>query len=98
LKSLKKEFTITSNDAINKLELEDLEKLENKLEQTLKIVRATKSERVSERNMCRICEERERKCVFLPCGHYCTCLECSEKIDTCPLCRANILQKVKTFN
>lgn len=32
--------------------------------------------------------------LFLNCGHVCSCRLCSQKVVECPLCRAEIIQKV----
>jgi len=41
-------------------------------------------------NMCVICNERERRWAFLPCGHRCLCDLCNTAAATrlCPMCRA----------
>jgi len=46
---------------------------------------------------CTICLENPTDCTFLPCGHLCTCMTCSKRITSCPLCRGAISQKVKVF-
>lgn len=41
-------------------------------------------------NACAICLIRDWNCVFLPCGHICSCDDCFEALPipkTCPLCR-----------
>jgi hypothetical protein len=37
---------------------------------------------------CRVCLEAPADGAFMPCGHKCCCLACGEKLETCPLCRA----------
>jgi hypothetical protein len=39
---------------------------------------------------CVVCLEREREVVLDPCRHYCLCLECSDHLSQCPLCRRQI--------
>lgn len=39
---------------------------------------------------CVICLDKKAKRIFLPCGHVCTCFNCSSKVKSCPLCRSNI--------
>lgn len=40
---------------------------------------------------CVICMDAKYEAVFVPCGHMCCCLQCSEKeIENCPLCRSDI--------
>ena len=33
--------------------------------------------------------------IFLPCGHLCSCSQCDRDLSQCPLCRADIVQRVK---
>jgi len=44
---------------------------------------------------CVICLERKCDIIFLPCGHLCSCSSCQTSLTTCPLCRANVLQRVR---
>lgn len=39
---------------------------------------------------CIICMENEKTQIYIPCGHYCACIYCSAKLDSCPLCRGSI--------
>lgn len=39
---------------------------------------------------CNICMVEEKTQVFVPCGHYYTCGECSKKLRECPMCRESI--------
>ena len=39
---------------------------------------------------CSICMTNRSRVVFVPCGHVCSCLNCSQRLTTCPLCRSNI--------
>ncbi|PIM99320.1 putative E3 ubiquitin ligase [Handroanthus impetiginosus] len=48
-------------------------------------------------DLCVICVEREYNSVLLPCGHMCCCMPCSLCLKTCPLCRRQIAQIVRTF-
>ena len=43
---------------------------------------------------CVICMEENNQIVFIPCGHFCTCEICSNKIQKCPLCRSLITSLV----
>lgn len=38
--------------------------------------------------------EDNQMVVFAPCGHYCCCLACANKINKCPLCRGEIQHRV----
>ncbi|KAJ2807931.1 hypothetical protein H4R21_000284 [Coemansia helicoidea] len=55
-----------------------------------------------EENTCKICWDAVTNCVFLNCGHMCTCLECGNKIVAsdrreCPICREHIARVVHVF-
>ena len=39
---------------------------------------------------CCCCQEQLVNLLFLPCGHVCTCVECGQRLKTCPLCRQQI--------
>lgn len=45
---------------------------------------------------CQICMERDKNMVFL-CGHG-TCRECSERLQTCHVCREPIQNRIQTYN
>lgn len=45
---------------------------------------------------CTICDESERVATALNCGH-CICVQCSDKLNSCPLCREKILIKLPVF-
>jgi len=49
--------------------------------------------------LCAICFSRKRCRVFVPCGHFRCCAECSDSLscNICPFCRQPILQKVRVF-
>ncbi|XP_030624990.1 mitochondrial ubiquitin ligase activator of NFKB 1 [Chanos chanos] len=50
---------------------------------------------------CSVCLSRERSCVFLECGHVCTCDTCYHALPQpkkCPICRASIDRVVPLYN
>ncbi|KAL7859271.1 hypothetical protein SRHO_G00144180 [Serrasalmus rhombeus] len=50
---------------------------------------------------CTICLSREKSCVFLECGHVCSCDQCYRtlpKPKKCPICRASIDRIVPLYN
>lgn len=51
--------------------------------------------------VCSVCWERKCKYIFLPCGHFTTCLECGPKIylgrKKCPVCRGVIRDMKEVF-
>ncbi|KAH3724447.1 hypothetical protein DPMN_050264 [Dreissena polymorpha] len=46
------------------------------------------------RIVCTICNTRDRRVVFLPCGHFLTCELCGQETDTCPACRRGMNSRV----
>jgi ankyrin repeat protein len=46
---------------------------------------------------CTVCLERLRTCIFIPCGHYISCSQCSEGMTTCPICRETIQETHGVF-
>lgn len=55
-----------------------------------------------EEKLCTICMQRPKDIVLVPCGHQIMCAVCSEEHSTrgettCPICRATISQRIKTF-
>ncbi|KAK7582361.1 hypothetical protein V9T40_013806 [Parthenolecanium corni] len=49
-------------------------------------------------NECVICLEKQSNIVFLPCGHLCTCSNCSLCVNQCPLCRCDIESKMQVYS
>ncbi|XP_007420646.1 E3 ubiquitin-protein ligase LRSAM1 [Python bivittatus] len=47
---------------------------------------------------CVVCMELEAQVVFLNCGHVCCCQSCSEALHSCPLCRKEIVQRIRLFH
>lgn len=48
---------------------------------------------------CNICmTEMEELVIFSPCGHYCSCCYCAQKISKCPMCRQPIITVVSKKN
>uniref|UniRef100_A0A6I8NZZ8 E3 ubiquitin-protein ligase LRSAM1 n=1 Tax=Ornithorhynchus anatinus TaxID=9258 RepID=A0A6I8NZZ8_ORNAN len=47
---------------------------------------------------CVVCLEREAQMIFLNCGHVCCCQLCCEPLRTCPLCRQDIVQRIRLYH
>ncbi|KAH3724350.1 hypothetical protein DPMN_050166 [Dreissena polymorpha] len=43
------------------------------------------------RIVCTICNTRDRRVVFIPCGHLLTCEVCGQETDTCPACGLEVI-------
>lgn len=48
----------------------------------------------TEMSECAICFTNEKAIVFVPCGHYYTCGDCSNKVNSCPICRVKITGRI----
>ncbi|CAJ0968509.1 unnamed protein product [Ranitomeya imitator] len=46
---------------------------------------------------CVVCMELEAQAIFLPCGHVCCCASCGDALQTCPLCRRDITQRIRIY-
>ncbi|XP_063792262.1 E3 ubiquitin-protein ligase LRSAM1 isoform X2 [Pseudophryne corroboree] len=54
---------------------------------------------VANRNSeCVVCMEQEAQSIFLPCGHVCCCSNCGDALQTCPLCRRDITQRIRIYH
>ncbi|XP_038230261.1 E3 ubiquitin-protein ligase LRSAM1 isoform X2 [Dermochelys coriacea] len=47
---------------------------------------------------CVVCMDQEAQMIFLNCGHVCCCQTCCEALRICPLCRKDIVQRVRIFH
>lgn len=56
-----------------------------------------KLEKLQREKLCKICMDNDICIVFIPCGHLATCERCSDSLKKCPICCANIMQKIKTY-
>ena len=51
-----------------------------------------------ETQTCKICMIEKISRVFIPCGHATSCEKCTNEINICPICRANIERSVEIFS
>jgi len=47
--------------------------------------------------LCKVCMDAMIDCVFLDCGHLCTCVKCGKLLSECPICRCFIVRVVRVF-
>ncbi|OQV22201.1 putative Baculoviral IAP repeat-containing protein 7-A [Hypsibius exemplaris] len=47
--------------------------------------------------LCVICFDRSSEMVFVPCGHVKTCGVCCKMVETCPMCRQAIQDRIRIF-
>ncbi|MCJ8734184.1 hypothetical protein PDJAM_G00232400 [Pangasius djambal] len=57
-----------------------------------------KLEKLQREKLCKVCMDSDIAIVFIPCGHLVTCKKCSESLSKCPICCADITQKIKTYS
>lgn len=47
--------------------------------------------------ICSICNIYERNCLFTPCNHVVSCMNCADKLSICSICRVSIEHKIKIY-
>ena len=57
----------------------------------------TENEKLYASIMCKQCNVTQVQVLTLPCAHVAICEECSELLETCPLCEERILGTVRIF-
>lgn len=55
------------------------------------------NKRLKDARECKICMADEVGVVFCPCGHLVSCVQCAPAVTNCPVCRAVIKGRVRTF-
>lgn len=61
----------------------------------------TRHQSVTARGMnseCSICLDNMSEVIFLNCGHVCCCVKCSDLVSQCPLCREEIVRRIKLMS
>lgn len=58
---------------------------------------AEENRQLRQQKVCKVCLDAEIGMVFLPCGHLCCCQACAPNVGQCPVCRANINNRVHVF-
>ncbi|WAR09258.1 BIR7B-like protein [Mya arenaria] len=46
---------------------------------------------------CRVCRERQACMLLIPCGHRAACGDCAPNISTCPDCKGDVTETLKTY-
>eukprot|EP01119_Soliformovum_irregulare_P010195 TRINITY_DN2495_c0_g1_i1.p1 TRINITY_DN2495_c0_g1~~TRINITY_DN2495_c0_g1_i1.p1 ORF type:complete len:346 (-),score=87.13 TRINITY_DN2495_c0_g1_i1:8-1045(-) len=92
---------IEPESSIDKMSVDQLDKLENQYEETLKHIRQLKVKRLRDQkedeDLCCICMENNRDTILLNCAHICVCQNCADGLKICPMCRSTIVQAVKYY-
>lgn len=86
--------------AAKKLEMEDTSgwPLPHPSAPPLEDISPTRQHSVTARGMnseCSICLDKTSEVIFLNCGHVCCCVKCSDLVSQCPLCREDIVRRIK---
>ncbi|XP_061177292.1 baculoviral IAP repeat-containing protein 2-like [Saccostrea echinata] len=55
------------------------------------------ADRIRNQLLCKICLNSQVNVTFRPCGHLATCQDCADQLQSCPICRMRISEKVKTY-
>lgn len=78
-----------------KIENENRKVISN-FELLLSRVKDYKINSINDNLLCKICYEHEINCLLLPCAHQLSCVNCTNKLNKCPICKSiiNIKQKV----
>lgn len=51
-----------------------------------------------DQRLCKICFDAPRDTLFTPCGHFCSCAACADRVGTCPLCSATIDTRQRVYD
>ena len=54
-------------------------------------------ESTEDSGLCRICLDRPRRMLLMPCGHFHFCVECASSLKECPICRRAVESTVTVF-
>ena len=78
--------------------LSDFTMDEAAMPQDLNIVESIDESVATLDDACNICLEKPMNCVLAPCGHQFCCYECGERLERCPVCKAdcNVLRVFKS--
>ncbi|CAF0842547.1 unnamed protein product, partial [Didymodactylos carnosus] len=66
-------------------------------EQKAKVQLENGNDDISDDTVCKVCMDAQIDCVFLDCGHMCTCVKCGKVLAECPMCRQYIVRVVRVF-
>jgi len=54
-------------------------------------------EELKQMSLCKKCFQSKASVVFLPCGHLAVCRNCSKQNSKCPICKANVREKIQSY-
>ena len=79
---------------LKKMDLESLHDLESNMISSLQSVRKVIAKKNENEFECRVCMDRKKDTVIVPCGH-CLCSNCVLRVEKCPMCRSRIERFIK---
>ncbi|CAF4564259.1 unnamed protein product, partial [Rotaria sp. Silwood2] len=97
LKDILKQNFVSTTGCVEKKELINKVELLFRDHQQQKESNINIANEQSDENLCKICMDANIDCVFLDCGHLCTCVRCGKQLSECPLCRSYIIRVVRVF-
>ncbi|CAF3249979.1 unnamed protein product, partial [Rotaria sp. Silwood2] len=92
LKDILKQNFVSTTGCVEKKELINKVELLFRDHQQQKESNINIANEQSDENLCKICMDANIDCVFLDCGHLCTCVRCGKQLSECPLCRSYIIR------
>jgi baculoviral IAP repeat-containing protein 7/8 len=60
-------------------------------------MRISEGPKENSNGQCKVCMEEKLDVVLIPCMHVIVCFNCSEKLNTCPICRSKIAERKRIF-
>merc|ERR1712130_278616 len=97
LDETKKELDNMKGNNLNTMKWDKLSELERTLFHSLQIVRVKMNQIHESNQLCVICLDNDKNIVLQPCNHFVFCDECSRDRQDCPLCHANITERISVF-
>jgi len=58
----------------------------------------TELRKLQDSKRCKVCRHDDAQVVLLPCGHHCSCNNCSVDLYRCPVCNVKITEKIRVFS
>lgn len=103
LESAERQLRLLCDGGKDDMAIDDLEKLESVVDKSKVVIAqrlamARVKKEMEERSRCLVCMEKEREVAFIPCGHRACCQKCAGNLSVCPLCRARIDHRLRTFD
>ena len=97
LKQSCKKIGDLKGENVNGMSFNELSELEQILFNSLRIVRKKMNEKQSSYQLCRVCLDQNKNVVLRPCNHMAICKDCSVRIRQCPICQADIMERIIVY-